>query len=85
MRLPGRQTRSSSENNPVTLPPPAGRHPGAPARRDLHHALRRQLARIRRDDYATTFEEMSLGACSVAVPIRSHDQVVAALGVVVPS
>ena len=30
--------------------------------------LRRQLAQARRDDYATTVEEMSLGACSVAVP-----------------
>ena len=30
--------------------------------------LRRQLAQVLRDDYATTVEEMSLGACSVAVP-----------------
>ena len=28
---------------------------------------------------------MSLGACSVAVPIRQRDVVVAALGIVVPS
>lgn len=48
-------------------------------------ALRRQLDNILDDDYATTVEEMSLGACSVAVPIRSGEQVVAALGVVVPS
>ncbi len=47
--------------------------------------LRRQLARVRRDDYATTVEEMSLGACSVAVPVRSGTRVVAALGIVVPS
>lgn len=47
--------------------------------------LRRQLDRVLRDDVATTSEEMSLGACSVAVPIRSADQVVAALGIVVPS
>lgn len=47
--------------------------------------LRRQLARAQRDDYATTVEEMSLGACSVAVPIRRHSDVVAALGIVVPS
>ena len=47
--------------------------------------LRRQLARVLRDDYATTTEEMSLGACSVAVPIRSRASVVAALGIVVPS
>ncbi|MFE7718547.1 IclR family transcriptional regulator [Nocardia rhizosphaerihabitans] len=48
-------------------------------------ALSRQLERVREDDYATTVEEMSLGACSVAVPIRAGGQVVAALGVVVPS
>ncbi|WP_040795183.1 IclR family transcriptional regulator [Nocardia higoensis] len=47
--------------------------------------LRRQLDKALEDDYATTVEEMSLGACSVAVPIRSGGQVVAALGVVVPS
>ncbi|MEV6140647.1 IclR family transcriptional regulator [Nocardia sp. NPDC051990] len=47
--------------------------------------LCRQLDRVREDDYATTVEEMSLGACSVAVPIRAHGDVVAALGVVVPS
>ena len=35
--------------------------------------LRRQLARAVRDGYATTVEEMSLGACSVAVPIRRGD------------
>ena len=35
--------------------------------------------------YATTSEEMSLGACSAAVPIRRGDVVVAALGIVVPS
>lgn len=47
--------------------------------------LRRQLDRVRHDDFATTVEEMSLGACSVAVPIRAGCDVVAALGVVVPS
>jgi DNA-binding IclR family transcriptional regulator len=47
--------------------------------------LRRQLARVLRDDYATTVEEMSLGACSVGVPIRAGTDVVAALGIVVPS
>jgi DNA-binding IclR family transcriptional regulator len=47
--------------------------------------LRRQLAQVLRDDYATTVEEMSLGACSVAVPVRRGDEVVAALGIVVPS
>ncbi|MCB0896186.1 MAG: IclR family transcriptional regulator [Nocardioides sp.] len=47
--------------------------------------LRRQLARVLRDDYATTVEEMSLGGCSVAVPVRVGPEVVAALGMVVPS
>ena len=47
--------------------------------------LRRQLRQVLRDDYATTSEEMSLGACSVAVPIRQSDAVVAALGIVVPT
>lgn len=43
-----------------------------------------QLARARRDGYATTQEEMTLGACSVAVPVRRSDgEVVAAIGVVV--
>lgn len=46
--------------------------------------LSRQLDKVLADDYATTVEEMSLGACSVAVPIRASGQVVAALGVVVP-
>ena len=47
--------------------------------------LRRQLARVLRDGYATTVEEMSLGACSVAVPIRAGSGVVASLGIVVPN
>jgi DNA-binding IclR family transcriptional regulator len=48
--------------------------------------LNDQLVRVRRDGYATTSEEMSLGACSVAVPVRDRDdEVVAALGIVVPS
>ena len=46
--------------------------------------LQRQLARVVREGYATTVEEMSLGACSVAVPIRSAAGVEAALGIVVP-
>lgn len=46
--------------------------------------LRKQLTRVLRDDYATTVEEMTLGACSVAVPIRRGDSVVAALGIVLP-
>lgn len=48
--------------------------------------LRDQLARVRRNGYAVTEEEMTLGACSVAVPVRAGGQcdVVAAVGVVVP-
>jgi DNA-binding IclR family transcriptional regulator len=54
--------------------------------------LREQLARVRRDGHATTVEEMTLGACSIAVPVvrvaadggREPD-VVAAIGVVVPT
>lgn len=46
--------------------------------------LRSQLDAVRRDGWASTVEEMTLGACSVAVPVRQDGQVVAALGVVVP-
>lgn len=49
--------------------------------------MRDQLARVRRDGYATTEEEMTLGACSIAVPVRfgAAGEVVAAVGVVVPT
>jgi DNA-binding IclR family transcriptional regulator len=47
--------------------------------------LRAELARAQQEGYAQTSEEMSLGACSVAVPVRDADTVVAALGIVVPS
>lgn len=49
--------------------------------------LEEQLERIRREGVATTAEEMSLGACSLAVPVvqASDDAVAAALGVVVPT
>ncbi|TDV55416.1 IclR family transcriptional regulator [Actinophytocola oryzae] len=48
--------------------------------------LRAELRRVLRDGFAQTSEEMSLGACSVAVPIRvAGGPVVAALGMVVPS
>jgi DNA-binding IclR family transcriptional regulator len=54
--------------------------------------LARQLERVREEGLATTVEEMTLGACSVAVPIRAGGgrearpgtPVLAALGVVVP-
>ena len=46
-----------------------------------------QLERVRREGVATTSEEMSLGGCSLAVPVvqSSDGAVVAAIGVVVPS
>ncbi len=45
--------------------------------------LRGELARVIHDGYAQTNEEMTLGACSIAVPVRDHsDQVIAALGMV---
>jgi len=44
-----------------------------------------ELARVRRDDVATTNQEMSLGGASIAVPVRRHGEVVAAVGVVVPT
>lgn len=48
--------------------------------------LMRELAETRRRGYARTSEEMTLGACSVAVPVRpSPGPPVAALGVVTPS
>jgi DNA-binding IclR family transcriptional regulator len=48
--------------------------------------LREQLRRVQTEGFAQTSEEMSLGACSVAVPVRTPDGlVVAALGIVVPS
>ncbi|MGH3351674.1 MAG: IclR family transcriptional regulator [Nocardioides sp.] len=45
--------------------------------------LRRQLDRAVTDGYAVTVEEMTLGACSVAVPIATSSEVVGALGIVV--
>ena len=48
--------------------------------------LRTELVRVLREGYAQTSEEMSLGACSVAVPVYAPDgTVVAALGIVVAS
>jgi len=45
--------------------------------------LEGQLKRIRQDGFATTAEEMTLGACSVAVPIAADGRVIAALSVTV--
>jgi DNA-binding IclR family transcriptional regulator len=48
--------------------------------------LLRELAQVRRRGYARTAEEMTLGSCSVAVPVRAPDgPPVAALGVVTAS
>ncbi|WP_066911232.1 IclR family transcriptional regulator [Millisia brevis] len=51
--------------------------------------LRGQLEAVRADGYAVTTEEMSPGACSLAVPVRkgvdADAPVAAALGVVVPN
>ena len=47
--------------------------------------LRAQLDQVLADGYATTAEEMTLGACSAAVPIGRGGDVTAALGIVVPS
>lgn len=47
--------------------------------------LAEQLERVRSDGYATTAEEMTLGAASLAVPVLRDDEVVAAIGVVVAS
>jgi len=46
--------------------------------------LEKQLVRVRQEGYAYTVEEMSLGGCSVAVPIYAEGRVIAALGIVVP-
>ena len=47
--------------------------------------LQDQLRRVHRDGFAQTVEEMSLGACSVAVPVcTTAGGAVAALGIVVP-
>lgn len=42
-----------------------------------------ELVRVRSAGYATTRAEMTLGGCSVAVPVRAGSEVVAAVGVVV--
>jgi DNA-binding IclR family transcriptional regulator len=46
--------------------------------------LEGQLERVAQDGYATTTEEMTLGACSIALPVRVAERTVASLGVVVP-
>lgn len=44
--------------------------------------LEEELRRVLRDGYATTSEEMTLGACSIAVPVFAGESVVAALALV---
>jgi DNA-binding IclR family transcriptional regulator len=46
--------------------------------------LERQLERVPQDGYATTTEEMTLGACSIAIPVSVAGRTVASLGIVVP-
>jgi DNA-binding IclR family transcriptional regulator len=46
--------------------------------------LDEELRRVPREGYATTAEEMTLGACSIGVPVLAGDTVVAALGLVLP-
>ncbi|TIC82808.1 IclR family transcriptional regulator [Nocardioides sp. GY 10127] len=46
--------------------------------------LARQLEAVVREGWAVTAEEMSLGTASAAVPVRRGEDVVAALGLVVP-
>jgi DNA-binding IclR family transcriptional regulator len=50
----------------------------------LPGVLSRELTKVRAEGYATTREEMTLGACSIAVPVRARGEVIAAIGVVVP-
>lgn len=44
-----------------------------------------ELRRVHRDGFASTSEEMTLGACSVAVPVVAGGAVVASIGLVVPN
>jgi len=46
--------------------------------------LESQLQRVAQDGFATTTEEMTLGACSIAIPVSVAGRTVASLGVVVP-
>ncbi|MBI1882512.1 MAG: IclR family transcriptional regulator, partial [Chloroflexi bacterium] len=48
--------------------------------------LRRELAHIRQQGYATAMEELEVGFSAIAAPVRNHDgQVVAALSINGPS
>src|SRR5215203_2719820 len=44
--------------------------------------LRRELAQIRHEDYAISFEETDLGVAGISVPVRDHlDRVIASLSI----
>ncbi|MFI7614532.1 IclR family transcriptional regulator [Nonomuraea terrae] len=47
--------------------------------------LARELAAVRAQGYALTYEEMTLGSCSAAAPVLAGGRAVAALGIVVSS
>ncbi len=47
--------------------------------------LGQELFGVRQRGFAQTTEEMTLGSCSVAVPVRVHGELVASLGLVVHS
>ncbi|MER7209764.1 IclR family transcriptional regulator [Streptosporangium sp. NPDC000239] len=47
--------------------------------------LARELATVRAQGYALTFEEMSLGSCSAAAPVLVDGHAVAAVGIVLSS
>jgi len=48
--------------------------------------MRKQLAQIKREGFATTQEELALGAISLGVPLTGYGgKVIAALGVVIPA
>jgi DNA-binding IclR family transcriptional regulator len=47
--------------------------------------LARELAAVRAQGYALTYEEMTLGSCSAAAPILADGRAMAALGIVVSS
>jgi DNA-binding IclR family transcriptional regulator len=46
--------------------------------------LASQLKRVAQDGYATTTEEMTLGACSIAVPVSVAGRTVASVGIGLP-
>ncbi|MEV0595577.1 IclR family transcriptional regulator [Nonomuraea cavernae] len=47
--------------------------------------LSRELALVRTQGYATTYEEMTLGSCSAAAPVLVDGRAIAALGIVLTS